>query len=77
MDGYGAGTNQSLDHPLGIRGPEIMGWLHPTRVFQTMYGDGKGETGVDNDMAELGFAGVGAWILGRNMFGPVRGGVAG
>ena len=73
IDGYGAGPNQSLDHPLGVGGPEIMGWFFPTRVFQRMYGDGTGETGVDNDMAELGFAGVGAWILGRNMFGPIRG----
>jgi dihydrofolate reductase len=73
MDGYGAGPHQSLDHPLGVGGPEIMGWFHPTRVFQTMYGNGQGETGVDNDMAELGFRGVGAWILGRNMFGPIRG----
>src|SRR5262245_31377349 len=73
MDGYGAGPNQSPDHPLGVGGPEIMGWFHPTRVFQKLYGDAAGETGVDNDMAELGFAGVGAWILGRNMFGPVRG----
>jgi dihydrofolate reductase len=73
MDGYGAGTDQSLEHPLGVGGPEIMGWFFPTRVFQRMYGDGNGESGVDNDMAELGFAGVGAWILGRNMFGPVRG----
>ena len=73
MDGYGAGPDQGVEHPLGVRGEEIMGWFHPTQVFQRMYGDGGGETGVDNDMAELGFAGVGAWILGRNMFGPVRG----
>jgi dihydrofolate reductase len=73
MDGYGAGTDQSLDQPLGIGGPEIMAWFHPTSVFQRMYGDGNGETGIDNDMAELGFTGVGAWILGRNMFGPIRG----
>lgn len=73
MDGYGAGAHQSHDHPLGIGGLEIMGWFHPTRVFQRMYGDEDGETGIDNDMAELGFSGVGAWILGRNMFGPIRG----
>jgi dihydrofolate reductase len=73
MDGYGAGAHQSHDHPLGIGGLEIKGWFHPTRVFQRMYGDGDGETGIDNDMAELGFSGVGAWILGRNMFGPIRG----
>jgi dihydrofolate reductase len=73
MDGYGAGPQQSLEQPLGVGGPGIMAWFHPTHVFQRMYGDGGGETGVDNDMAELGFAGIGAWILGRNMFGPIRG----
>jgi dihydrofolate reductase len=50
-----------------------MGWFFPTRTFQRMHGHGDGETGVDNGLAEQGFAGVGAWILGRNMFGPVRG----
>ena len=72
-DGYGAGTSQDLQNPLGVRGPELMEWFFPTRVFQKMYGKGEGETGVDNGMAELGFEGLGAWILGRNMFGPVRG----
>ena len=73
IDGFGAGTAQDLQHPLGVRGPELMEWFFPTRVFQKMYGKGEGETGVDNGMAELGFEGLGAWILGRNMFGPVRG----
>jgi dihydrofolate reductase len=76
LDGYGAGPSQSLEHPLGVRGPEIMGWFFPTRVFQAMHGgDGGegGESGVDNAMAEEGFKNIGAWILGRNMFGPVRG----
>jgi dihydrofolate reductase len=73
LDGYGAGPNQSLENPLGVRGPEIMGWFFPTRVFQKMYGSGEGETGVDNSMAEKSFENMGAWILGRNMFGPVRG----
>jgi dihydrofolate reductase len=73
LDGYGAGPNQSLENPLGERGPEIMEWFFPTRVFQKMHGGGVGETGVDNEMAELGFDNFGAWILGRNMFGPVRG----
>jgi len=68
MDGFAAGPNQDLEHPLGVGGEDIMGWVHPTRVFAV-----DGETGVDNDMAELGFAGIGAWILGRNMFGPIRG----
>lgn len=73
FDGYGAGPDQDLRNPLGVRGPELMEWFFPTRVFQKMYGQGEGETGVDNRMAEQGFAGIGAWILGRNMFGPVRG----
>jgi dihydrofolate reductase len=73
LDGFGAGTDQSLEHPLGMRGPELMQWFFPTRVFQRMYGSGDGETGIDNTMAERGFDNMGAWILGRNMFGPVRG----
>ncbi|MBI3504369.1 MAG: dihydrofolate reductase family protein [Proteobacteria bacterium] len=74
LDGYSAGPDQSLENPLGVRGPELMQWVFPTRSFQTMHGSGAGgETGVDNDMAERGFENIGAWILGRNMFGPVRG----
>jgi dihydrofolate reductase len=74
LDGFSAGPRQSLDDPLGVRGPELMEWFFPTRVFQRMHGGADdGETGVDNEMAERGFEGVGAWILGRNMFGPVRG----
>ena len=74
LDGFSAGPDQSLEHPLGVRGPELMQWLFPTRMFSAMHGGGEGgETGVDNDQAEQGFAGIGAWILGRNMFGPVRG----
>lgn len=73
IDGFSAGANQSLEHPLGVNGEDIMGWFFPTRVFGSMHGAGDGETGVDNRMAELGFQGIGAWILGRNMFGPVRG----
>jgi len=73
LDGFGAGARQNLQNPLGERGPEIMEWFFPTRMFQQMFGEDQGETGVDNSMAERGFEGVGAWILGRNMFGPVRG----
>jgi len=73
LDGYGAGPDQSLEHPLGVGGPEMMQWFFPTRLWRRMQGQDGGETGVDNDMAEQGFAGIGAWILGRNMFGPVRG----
>ena len=73
IDGYGAGPNQSLEHPLGVRGPDLMAWFMHTRVWRKMQGHDDGETGVDNEIAEQGFAGIGAWIMGRNMFGPVRG----
>jgi dihydrofolate reductase len=73
IDGYGAGPNQSLENPLGVRGPELMEWFFPTRTWRKMHGHGDGETGVDNSLAEQGFDGIGAWILGRNMFGPIRG----
>lgn len=73
IDGYGAGPNQDLQNPLGINGPELMEWFFPTRLWRKIQGQEDGETGVDNSMAEQGFAGIGAWILGRNMFGPIRG----
>jgi dihydrofolate reductase len=73
LDGYGAGPRQNLENPLGVAGPELMEWLFHTRLWRSMQNQDGGETGVDNDMAERGFRGIGAWILGRNMFGPVRG----
>ncbi len=73
IDGYGAGPGQDLENPLGIGGPDLMEWFFRTRAWRRMHGHEDGETGVDNEMAEEGFAGIGAWILGRNMFGPVRG----
>ena len=73
IDGFGAGPDQSLEHPLGVRGPELMEWFFATRFWRAMHGQDGGETGVDNAIAEQGFANIGAWILGRNMFGPVRG----
>lgn len=73
LDGFGAGPDQGLENPLGVRGRELMGWVFPTRTFGQMHGQGGGETGVDDGLAAKGFEGVGAWILGRNMFGPVRG----
>jgi dihydrofolate reductase len=73
LDGYGAGPNQSLDNPLGVGGEALHGWMTKTRTFRRMYGDGDGTTGVDDDFAARGFENIGAWILGRNMFGPVRG----
>lgn len=77
LDGYGAGPRQDLHNPLGVRGPELMEWFFHTRLWRTMHGGQaemrEGETGIDNGIAEQGFEGIGAWILGRNMFGPVRG----
>ncbi|MGH8403006.1 MAG: dihydrofolate reductase family protein [Gammaproteobacteria bacterium] len=73
IDGYGAGSHQDLKNPLGVRGPELMEWFFHTRVWEKHQGHAGGETGVDNDMAERGFENIGAWILGRNMFGPIRG----
>ncbi len=74
FDGYGAGPNQSLDNPLGERGTELHEWFFPTKTFQkNVMGEDRGSAGIDNGMAERGFENVGAWILGRNMFGPVRG----
>jgi dihydrofolate reductase len=73
LDGFSAGADQSLENPLGVNGTEMMGWFFPTNVFKKMHGEGEGETGVDNEMALRSFENVGAFILGRNMFGPVRG----
>jgi dihydrofolate reductase len=73
IDGYGAGPRQDLQNPLGVRGPTLMEWFFHTRVWRKMHGAEDGETGIDNGIAAQGFAGIGAWILGRNMFGPVRG----
>src|SRR5438132_14106369 len=73
IEGYGAGPSQDLQHPLGVGGPDLMEWFFHTRVWRRMHGFDDGETGVDNEIAEQGFEGIGAWILGRNMFGPVRG----
>jgi dihydrofolate reductase len=73
IDGYGAGPRQDLQNPIGVGGMELMEWFFHTRVWRQMHGEADGETGVDNDIAAQGFAGIGAWILGRNMFGPVRG----
>jgi dihydrofolate reductase len=75
IDGYGAGPRQSLEHPLGVGGMGLHEWALPTRTFQqrVLRNDTQGETGIDEDFAARGFRDVGAWILGRNMFGPVRG----
>jgi dihydrofolate reductase len=72
LDGYGAGPNQDLDNPLGVGGTELHEWFFGTRTFQQMLGRDGGVTGIDDDFAARGFKDVGAWILGRNMFGPIR-----
>jgi dihydrofolate reductase len=73
LDGFGAGPDQGLENPLGVRGPELMQWFFPTKFWRAMQGQPGGETGTDHRVAEQGFENIGAWILGRNMFGPVRG----
>jgi dihydrofolate reductase len=73
LDGFGAGPAQDVDNPLGIGGLSLHEWIFGTRTFQKLYGNGQGTTGVDDDFLARGFENIGAWILGRNMFGPVRG----
>ena len=73
VDGFGAGPEQSLNDPLGKRGMELHSWFFRTRTFQQMFGKEEGSTDVDNDYAARGMANFGAFILGRNMFGPIRG----
>lgn len=73
LDGYGAGPAQTRQEPLGVGGESLHEWIIPTRFFQKLQGHDSGTTGIDDDFAVRGFAGIGPWILGRNMFGPVRG----
>ena len=73
LDGYGAGPNQSVQEPLGVGGESVHRWMFGTRTFRQLYGNGEGSTGIDDEFAQRGFANVGSWILGRNMFGPIRG----
>ena len=74
LDGFGAGLNQSKENPLGVKGNELHAWMHPTKMFQSMLlGKDGGTEGVDNDFAEKSMENIGAWIMGRNMFGPSRG----
>ena len=73
VDGFGAGPDQSLQNPLGIGGELLHHWFYPTDTFRTLFGGAAGETGVDEGFARRGMEGVGAWILGRNMFAPSRG----
>jgi dihydrofolate reductase len=73
LDGFGAGPAQSLDHPLGVGGQEVFQWFFPTRAFRQMQGKADGETGLDDSFGRRSMEGFGAFILGRNMFGPSRG----
>lgn len=73
LDGYGAGPSQDLDNPLGVGGRALHEWVFATRTFRQIHGQDGGATGIDNDFVARGFENVGAWIIGRNMFGPVRG----
>lgn len=73
LDGFGAGPDQTRQEPLGKRGEELHEWIFPTKMFKTLYGNGEGTEGTDNDFAESSFDNLGAWIMGRNMFGPIRG----
>ena len=72
LDGYSAGPNQSLDNPLGVGGPDAFNWFFHTRTWTKMQGLPDGETGIDDEMSVKAFENLGAWIMGRNMFGPVR-----
>ena len=74
LDGFGAGPDQSLENPLGIGGPELHEWFYPTATFRrSVLGEEGGATGPDEDFAARGMKNLGAWILGRNMFSPMRG----
>jgi len=73
IDGFGAGPRQDISNPLGVRGLELHTWFQQTEVFRKIHGQSGGSKGTDNDLAAQSFENVGAWIMGRNMFGPVRG----
>jgi dihydrofolate reductase len=73
IDGFSAGPDQDLEHPLGVNGEQLMEWFFQTRTWRNMHGQAGGETGIDDEIAARGLTGFGAWILGRNMFGPIRG----
>jgi dihydrofolate reductase len=73
LDGYGAGPSQTEENPIGVRGTEVHKWMFPTKAFQKMFGKDNGTEGTENGLVEKSFENVGAWIMGRNMFGPIRG----
>jgi dihydrofolate reductase len=72
LDGFGAGTNQSIQEPLGIGGEELHTWMFPTKRFRAMGGKNDGTEGIDNDFVEKAFENVGAWIMGRNVWANSR-----
>jgi dihydrofolate reductase len=72
VDGYAAGPDQSLDNPLGVGGEQLHDWAFATKTFRRMFGEEGGDQGVDDRFA-AGEEGLGATIMGRNMFGPIRG----
>jgi dihydrofolate reductase len=73
LDGFGAGPHQDINNPVGVGGTALHEWAFATRTFRQMFGSDGGTTGIDDDFAARGFNNIGAWILGRNMFGPIRG----
>ena len=73
LDGYGAGPNQTLDEPLGVGGEQMHEWMFATKMWHDMTGQPGGETGIDDDFAQAGDRNIGATVMGRNMFGPIRG----
>ena len=73
IDGFGAGPDQDLANPLGRGGTGLHEWAFATRTFRQMFGEEGGTTGTDDEFARRGFNSVGSWIMGRNMFGPIRG----
>ena len=73
LDGYGAGPNQGPDNPLGTGGLALHEWIYPTRTFHRIQEEEGGTTDIDDQFAMRGFENMGAWILGRNMFVPIRG----
>jgi dihydrofolate reductase len=73
IDGYGAGPGQDAENPLGQGGKALHEWIFATRTFQQMFADGSGTTGIDDEFAARGLSNIGAWIIGRYMFGPIRG----
>jgi len=73
LDGFGAGPHQDAQNPLGVGGLALHEWVFPTRTFRHMHGEESGSTGIDDEFAARGLDGIGAWIMGRNMFGPIRG----